>query len=104
MERKSTPYDFRIIFNITLCKMICRIRFSTYFWPPDKIDGIMAVFLWKKVDKIENYMNGGMVKESPPYDFLIIFNATSCKMIRRIRFFIYFWPPDKIDGNMAVIL
>ncbi len=31
----------------------------------------------------------------------MIFNATSCKMIRRIQFSIYFWPPDKTDGIMA---
>ncbi len=41
-------------------------------------------FVKKKVDIIENNMNGGVVGESPPYDFLIIFNATSRKMIRRI--------------------
>ncbi len=57
-------------------------------------------FFRKKLT-IENNMNGDVVRESPPYDFLIIFNATSCKMIRRIRFSIYFWPPDKIDGIMA---
>ncbi len=44
----------------------------------------------KKVDIIENKMNGGVVRESPPNDFLIIFNATSYKMIRRIHFSIYF--------------
>ncbi len=42
-------------------------------------------------------MNGGVVRESPPYDFLIIFNATPCKMIQRIRFSIYFWQPDNFD-------
>ncbi len=42
-----------------------------------------------------------MVRESLPYDFLIIFNATSWKMIQRIRFSIYFWPHDKIDRIMA---
>ncbi len=33
-----------------------------------------------------------MVRESPPYDFLITFDATSCKMIRRIR-----W--SKVNGK-----
>ncbi len=34
---------------------------STYFWRPDEIDVIMAVFSKKKnVDKIENYTNGGI--------------------------------------------
>ncbi len=42
-----------------------------------------------------------MVSESPHYDFLIIFNDTSCKMIWKIRFSIYFWSPDKIDEIMA---
>ncbi len=77
--------------------MTPRIWFSAYFWPLDKIDEIMAVFIVKKkVDIIENNMNGGMVRESPPYDFLIIFNATSCKLIRRIWFSIYFWPPEAL--------
>ncbi len=31
-------------------------------------------------------MSGGVVRESPPHDFLIIFNATSCKMIQRFDF------------------
>ncbi len=51
---------------------------------------------------IENYTNGGMARESPLYDFQIIFNAILCKMTPRIRFSTYFWPPDKIDGIMAV--
>ncbi len=42
-----------------------------------------------------------MLRESPPYDFQNIFNATSCKMICRIQFSIYFWVPDKIDGIMV---
>ncbi len=50
MVRESPPYDFPIIFSTILCKMTPRIRFSTYLWPPDKIDVIMAVFLLKKVD------------------------------------------------------
>ncbi len=79
--------------------MTLRIWFSTYFWLLDKIDG--KFFRKKKVDIIENNMNSGVVRESPPYDFLIIFNATSCKMTRRIWFFIYYWPPDKIEGIMA---
>ncbi len=62
----------------------------------------MAVFFKKKVDKIENYMDGGMVGECPPYDFRIIFNATVCEMIRRIRFSTYFSPPDKIGKIIAV--
>ncbi len=56
----------------------------------------------KKVDIIENYTNGGIMRKSPPYDFLIISHATLCKMIRRIRFSINFWSPDKIDKLMAV--
>ncbi len=63
MVRESPHNDFEIIFNAILCKMIRRIQFSTYFWPPGKIDGIMAVFSLKKVDIIENNMNGGMVRE-----------------------------------------
>ncbi len=82
--RESRPYDFRIVFNAIFCKMTHRIWFSTYLWPLYKIDGIMAVFSLKKVDIIENNRNGGVVREFPPYDFLIIFNATSCKMIQRI--------------------
>ncbi len=104
MVRESPPYDFRIISDAVLCKMRPRIWFSTFFWPLDKIDRIMAVFFvcgGGEVDIIENNMNGGVVRESQLYDFLIIFNATSCKMIRRIRFSIYFWPPDKINGIMA---
>ncbi len=31
---------------------------------------------------IENYTNGGMVRKSPPHDFLFIFGAILCKMIR----------------------
>ncbi len=46
-------------------------------------------------------MNSGVARESPLYDVLIIFNVTSCKMIRRIQFSINFWQPDKIDGIMA---
>ncbi len=53
------------------------------------------------MDIIENNTNGCVVRESLSYDFLIIFNAISCKMIRRNRFSIYFWLADKIDGIMA---
>ncbi len=60
-----------------------------------------GIFFIKKLDIIENNMIGNMVRESSSYDFRIIFNATSCKMIRGIQFFIYFWPPDKIDGIMT---
>ncbi len=46
---KEFPFNnFRIIFNDILCKMIPRIWFSTYFRWIDKIDGIMAVFSFKK--------------------------------------------------------
>ncbi len=38
-------------------------------------------------DMIENYTNNGMVRESPPYDFLIIFNAILSKINCRIRIF-----------------
>ncbi len=53
---------------------------------------------------IENYTNGGMVSESPPHDFQIIFNAILCKITPRIQFSTYFWPSDKIDRIMAVFL
>ncbi len=46
----------------------------------------MAVFWGKKVDIIENYKYGGMVREFPPFDFLFILHAILCKMTRRIRF------------------
>ncbi len=59
-------------------------------------------FFKKNVDIIENNMNGGMVRESPPYDFWIIFNATLSGMSHRIRISTYFWPRDKIDGIMAI--
>ncbi len=53
--------------------MTPRIWFSTYFWLLDKIDGIMEIFSLKKVDIIENNMNGGVDRESTSYDFVIIF-------------------------------
>ncbi len=46
--------------------------------------------------KSENYTYGGMVRESPPCDFQIFFDAKLLKTIHRIRFSIYFWPPEKI--------
>ncbi len=52
---------------------------------PDKIDGIIAVASWKQVDIIENYMISGMVRESLPYNFLIIVNAILCEMTHRVR-------------------
>ncbi len=51
---------------------------------------------------IENYTNDSMVRESPHYDFRIIFNATFGEIIRRIQFSTYFWSPGKTDGIMAV--
>ncbi len=53
--------DFRSFFNAKLWKMIPRIRFSTYFWPPEKIDRIMVIF----PKKSENYTYGGTVLRSP---------------------------------------
>ncbi len=53
---------------------------------------------------IENYTIFGMVRESPPYDFRIIFNAIICRTTPRIWFSIYFWPLDEIDGITAVFL
>ncbi len=53
-------------------------------------------FFQKKIDKIENNMNGGMLRDSPLYDFWIIFKPTSYKIICRIWFFIYFWPQTKL--------
>ncbi len=44
--------NFRNFFDAKLWKIICIIRFSTFFWLPEKIDGIVAVFLKKK--KSEN--------------------------------------------------
>ncbi len=41
-------------------------------------------------DMIENYTHGGMMREPPPYDFPIIFNAILYKMTPRIRFSTYF--------------
>ncbi len=38
-----------------------------------------------KCGMIENYTNGGKVRESPTYDFLIIFNAILRKMTCRIQ-------------------
>ncbi len=76
--------------------------FSFSFHRQTKFMELWQFFSWKKVDTIENYMNSGMVREFPPYDFWIILNATLCKIIHRIWFSIYFWLPDKIDGIMAV--
>ncbi len=53
MVRVSPLYDFPIIFNAILCKITPRIRLSIYFWPPDKIDGIMAVFFVKKLTQLK---------------------------------------------------
>ncbi len=43
-----------------------------------------------------------MVKESPPYDFLIILHALLCKRTSRIPFSNKFTPPGKIDRPIAV--
>ncbi len=43
-----------------------------------------------------------MVRETPLYDFLIIFNAVLCEMTSRIRISNYFGLPDKIDLVIAV--
>ncbi len=48
-------------------------------------------------------MNGGMVKESPPYDFLIIFNATSCKMILECDFPFTFDLLTKLTGLWEIM-
>ncbi len=64
--------DFRSFFDAKLWKTIPGIRFSSYFWLPEKIDGIMAVFPQKKS---ENYIYGRMVRESLPCDFQIFFDA-----------------------------
>ncbi len=50
---ESLPYDFQIIFNAILCTVTPRIWFFTYFWLLDKIDGIIAVFSFKK-KKVDN--------------------------------------------------
>ncbi len=51
-----------------------------------KLTDSSQCFYLKKVGMIENYKYGGMVRESPPYDFLIILHATLCKMTRTIWF------------------
>ncbi len=93
-------YVFRNFFDAKLWKTIPRIRFSTYFWPPEKIiDGIMTVFPKKKWE-LHVWWHG---KGLPPCDFWIFFNAKLWKTIRRIRFSTYFWPPEKIDEIIGVI-
>ncbi len=81
----SPPYNFfLIIFNALLCKMTPKVQILNSDRQA-KLTDLSQFFCKKKINKIENCMNGGMVRESPHYDFLIIFNAILCKMTRRIR-------------------
>ncbi len=73
-EKQSPEYDFPLIFD--------RQKKFTKLCQSSKGK--------KKQKKTENYTNDGMVRESPPCDFLIFFDAKLWKTIPRIRFSISF--------------
>ncbi len=92
--------DFRSFFYAKLWITIPRIQFSTYFWLPEKINQIVSGHFSKKKKKKKKRekITPLVAPWGDPHFavFRFFFDAKLWKTVHRIRFSIYFWPPEKI--------
>ncbi len=88
MVRESHLKIFWLFSTLSYVKSPLEFEFWINFDHQAKLTVLSQFFCKKKKKKsqqIENYTNGGKERESPPYDFLILFNAILCKITPRIR-------------------